>query len=224
VSRVVRPLLVAGNDKLSQAILHWDLPASLTCPGKSSLCASKCYALRSRYLFPQVQERLKWCHEMSRRDDFAQLMVKEIRRKGAAFVVRIHCSGDFYDSAYVRKWIEVVRCCPHTRFYAYTRSFRVSSIVPALAELAEMDNMRLWASADSETGYPVDLPPNVKVAWMQVEEDEDVPTVDLVFRDQPLRKDPRTRVSLSLVCPVETPQGKEREVNCGNCVSVRRTA
>jgi hypothetical protein len=214
---VRRGLLVAGNEKLSQAILHWDLPASKTCPGKSALCSSKCYALRSRYLFPQVQERLKWCHKMSLRADFATLMKQEIRRKGAAFVVRIHCSGDFYDAVYVRKWIEIVRGSPHTRFYAYSRSFRVESIAPALAELAEHENVRLWASADSETGFPADLPPNVRVAWMQVEDEEEVPPVDLVFRDYPLRKDRNQRVSLSLVCPVETPQGKERGINCGVC-------
>ena len=216
MSRVVRPLLSLGNQKLSQAIWHFDLPASKTCPGKSKLCSSKCYALRSRYLFPQVKARLRWCYGMSRRDDFADRMCAEIRRKGAAFVVRIHCSGDFYDAAYVRKWIEVVRRCPHTRFYCYTRSFRVPEIAPALAELAELSNVRVWASADSETGYPVGLPPGVRVTWMQVDEEEAIPHVDLVFRDYPLRNETK-RVALSLVCPVETVQGKERGVNCGVC-------
>ena len=97
---VRRALLVQGNSKLSQAIFHWDLLAGVTCPGKSTLCQEKCYALRSRYLFPQVKERLEWCHQMSRRKDFAKLMIREIRRKGAAFVVRIHCSGDFFDADY----------------------------------------------------------------------------------------------------------------------------
>jgi hypothetical protein len=214
---VLRSLLIQGNEKLSQAIQHWDLPAGLTCPGKTDVCNDRCYAQRSRYNFPQVKERLKWCHTMSKRSDFAKLMVQEIRRKGAAFIVRVHCSGDFYDAAYVQKWIEVMRACPHTRFYGYTRSYRVPSILPALAEMAELDNMRLWFSADCESGYPTDLPPNVSVAWMQVDEDEDVPPVNLIFRDYPLRKVRSTRVSLSLVCPVETPQGKERHVNCGVC-------
>jgi hypothetical protein len=75
--------------------------------------------------------------------------------------------------------------------------------------------MRLWASADKEMGYPVDLPQKVRVAWLQVEEDEEVPPVDLVFRDYPLRKS--KRVSLSMVCPVETEAGKKAEANCGVC-------
>ena len=214
----MRSLLVQGNDKLSSAILHWDLPAAVTCPGQSKLCREKCYALRNRYQYPQVQQRLQWCQAMSKRRDFAKLMVQEIRRKGAAFIVRVHCSGDFYDRAYTRKWLNIVRGCPHTRFFAYTRSYRVPSIAPVLAELAELDNFRLWYSADRETGYPADLPPSVRVAWMQVDAEEAVPAVDLIFRDYPLRKDRNTRVSLSLVCPFDTPQGRqERGINCGVC-------
>lgn len=213
----LRSLLVQGNEKLSQAILHWDLIAAVTCPGKSKLCQDRCYALRNRYLYPQVQERLQWCHAMSKRRDFAKLMVQEIRRKGAAFIVRVHSSGDFYSAAYARKWLTIARSCPHTRFFAYTRSYRVPSIAPVLAELAELDNMRLWYSADAETGYPADLPPNVRVAWMQVDAEEEVPPVDLVFRDYPLRKDQARRVSLSLVCPYDTPQGRQREITCGLC-------
>lgn len=214
---VIRPLMIAGNEKLSEAIQHFGIPAGKTCPGKSKLCYSKCYARRSRYTFPQVRERLQWCYEMSKRRDFAKLLIREIRRKGAAFVVRIHTSGDFYSAAYVRKWIEVVRACPYTKFYAYTRSYRVPSIALLLAELAELPNMRLWYSADSETGLPADLPPNVQVAWMQVQKEEEVPDVDLIFRDYPLRKDEDKRIGLTLVCPVDTPAGKERGVNCGVC-------
>lgn len=94
--RRVRSLLVAGNDKLSQAILHFDLPAGgVCCPGRTAVCEQWCYALGGRFVFPQVQERLHWCHAMSLRSDFARRMRQEIRRKGAAFVVRIHVSGDF---------------------------------------------------------------------------------------------------------------------------------
>ena len=79
---LIRPLLVQGNDKLSQAIHHWDLPAGLSCPGASALCREHCYALKGRYVFPQVQERLHWCYDMSKRNNFVRLMIDEIRRKG----------------------------------------------------------------------------------------------------------------------------------------------
>src|SRR5262249_18705491 len=156
---------------------------------------------------PQVQERLQWCYAMSRRSDFPRLMIREIRRKGAAFVVRIHCSGDWYSAAYLRKWIEVIRACPTTRFFGYTRSWRVRRCFPALRELASLKNMRLGFAADDETGPPPNIPDRVRVAWMQVDEDEPIPDVDLIFRDYPLREQKRVLIGLSLICPAETPQG-----------------
>ena len=214
---VTRGLLVAGNDKLSQAIHHFDLPAALSCPGSSELCRAKCYALRGRYLFPQVQERLHWCFETSKRKDFPKLMTEEIHRKGAAFVVRIHCSGDYYSEAYVRKWIKVIRASPNTRFFGYTRSWSVQAIYPALCELSQLDNMRLWFSTDTQMGEPPEVPEKVRVAWMMTEEEESIPDVDLIFRDYPLRNDRRVMIGLNLICPHETPQGRERNTSCGTC-------
>lgn len=212
-----RGLLVQGNEKLSQAIMHYDLPAALTCPGSSKLCRKHCYALRGRFVFPQVQERLHHCFQASKRKDFPHLMVEEIKRKGSAFVLRIHCAGDFYSPAYVRKWIEVVKASPNTRFFGYTRSWAVQAIYPALCELAQLPNMQLWFSADSETGEPPELPEGVRVAWMMVEVDEAVPDVDLIFRDRPLRKNDTVRIGLNLICPHETPKGREQGTNCGHC-------
>jgi hypothetical protein len=164
-----------------------------------------------------VQERLEWCFETSKRKDFAKLVIEEIRRKGSAFVVRIHCSGEFYSSAYVQKWTEIIRCSPHTRFFAYTRAWRVPSIEPSLRELAGLDNMRLLYSADRETGEPPCLPDGVRVAWMMVDEDESIPDVDLIFRDYPLRRERRPRIGLSLVCPYDQPRDREFRPNCGTC-------
>lgn len=69
----------------------------------------------------------------------------------------------------------------------------------------------------SETGEPPELPERVRVAWMMVEEEEPIPDVDLVFRDYPLRNDRRVMIGLSLICPHETVQGRERQTNCGVC-------
>jgi hypothetical protein len=214
---VVRSLLVQGNSKLSQAIHHFDLPAGDTCPGASALCRDRCYAQRGRFVFPQVRARLQWCYAESLKDGFAATLIREIRRKGSAFVVRIHCAGDFYSAEYVRKWAAVIRASPTTQFYAYTRSYRDAAIEPTLRDLAALDNLVLWYSADAETGYPASVPPGVRVAWMQVAEDEVIPPVDLVFRDYPLRKRRRVLVGLNLVCPHDTPQGRDHEVTCGNC-------
>jgi hypothetical protein len=210
----IRSLLALGNAKLGRAIHHFDLPAVSTCPGRSGVCEAVCYATRGRFHADQVRDRLAWCLRQSRRKGFADRMVAEVRRKGA-LVVRVHVSGDFYDAGYAARWLGVFRRCPVTRFYFYTRSWRVAEVVPVLSEMAELENVRAWYSADSETGLPESIPEGVRVAWLQVAEDEPV-LGDLLFRDTPVRQT-RPLASLPVVCANETPAGRRHGVNCGNC-------
>ena len=51
-----------------------------------------------------------------------------------------------------------------------------------------MPNAKVWFSADAETGYPAELPENVRVAWMTTDVEEDTEEADLVFlgRHQPI--------------------------------------
>src|SRR5206468_4230206 len=121
---------------------------------------------RSRFVFPQVQERLKWCYDMSKRDDFARRMTDELYRKGV-LLCRFHVSGDVYSPAYAKKLLAVVKDSPQVTFWMYTRSYRVPQIAEVLWELAACDNFSLWLSADDETGYPLYVPERVRVAWMQ---------------------------------------------------------
>ena len=91
------------------------------------------------------------------------------------------------------------------------------AIFPILKAISMMPNMKLWFSADTETGYPAEVPEGVRVAFMQVEEDDMMEMADLVFLDQSLR---RKRISLPLfgkVCPAETPEGKAKGVTCATC-------
>jgi hypothetical protein len=211
----LRALLALGNAKLGTSIHHFDLPAVSTCPGRSALCESVCYATRSRFHADQVRSRLRWCLRQSRRPDFADRMVSEVRRKGA-LVVRVHVSGDFYGAGYASKWLSVFHRCHAARFYFYTRSWRVEEMAPVLAQMAQLENARAWYSADVETGLPDPLPERVRVAWLQAEADDPV-AGDLVFRDRPLRDTPLPAFGLPVVCPNETPVGHRQGVNCGNC-------
>jgi hypothetical protein len=211
----VRALLARGNSKLGSAIHHFDLPAVRTCPGRSSVCEAVCYATRNRFRTDPVRERLHWCLRRSRRADFADHVVDEVRQKGA-LVVRLHVSGDFYDAEYAQKWLSAIRRCRATAFYFYTRSWRVAEIEPVLAELAALENVVGWYSADADTGVPECVPPGVRIAWLQGDADEPV-AGDLVFRDRPLRAVPPPKVALPLVCPSETPAGRRANTNCGNC-------
>ncbi len=211
----LRTLLALGNVKLGGAIHHFDLPAVSTCPGRSRICESACYATRGRFHGTAVRNRLRWCLRQSRHADFADRMVGEVRRKGA-LVVRVHVSGDFYDRAYAIQWLSVFRRCHATTFYFYTRSWRVADVAPVLEQMAGRENVRAWYSADVETGLPDPLPNGVRVAWLQTEVDHLV-LGDLVFRERAVRGLPLPRFGLPVVCPNETPVGHRQGVNCGNC-------
>ena len=207
-------VLVRGNDKIGQQIFAFNLPAVDTCPGMSSACSS-CYAQRGRWTFAKVQESLHRNWEASRHPFFAERMIREIRKR-RVHVVRIHASGDFYSVSYIRAWLRIARNCPWVTFYAYTRSWRLSGLRVELEELAALSNVRLWYSADRDTGMPTELPEGVRVAWLQEDADDPIPGgVDLVFRIHRLRRQPAKRIGLTLVCPVE--QGSGNSTTCTSC-------
>ena len=212
----VRSLLVRGNKKLSQGIFHFDIPAGRTCPGKSRLCSAKCYAQKSRYAFPQVIERLAWNHEQSKLATFADRMVDELYRKGV-LLMRWHCAGDVYSPTYARKMLEVMSRSDHTTFWFYTRSWRVETIFPLLKAISFLPNCKVWFSADCETGFPPEVPTNVRVAWMATEEDEDTQDAELVFLDPPLRTQRFTLPLVGTVCPTELPDGNPKGTTCATC-------
>jgi hypothetical protein len=213
---IVGNLLGRGNGKLGEMIHTWSLPAVATCPGRSTVCERHCYARAGRFRTDVVRDRLQANLAASAAADFVANMVREVRCRGAR-VVRVHVSGDFHSAAYARKWASIARRCPKTVFYAYSRSWRSPEVAPALADLAALPNVRLWYSADAETGLPTDLPAGVRVAYMSAAAG-DVPTGShLVFRTKPLRKSPARRLGLALVCPVEAGGAKAGETTCSSC-------
>lgn len=211
-----RSLCAPGNDKLSKSVFHFDLPAGLTCPGKSELCSSKCYARKGRFNFPQVQDRLNWCYEQSKRDDFVDRMVEEIYRNGI-LLMRWHCSGDVYSPAYARKVYDVIESSRHCEFWLYTRSWTVRTFDEVLDDISSLQNVKLWFSADNETGLPKAMPSNVRVAWLQTKWDEESLEADLIFLDHPLRKQIPPHEFVEKICPTETEAGKEQGISCATC-------
>ena len=207
----IRPLLVAGNTKLGMSIFHFDLPAIGTCPGSTELCRRVCYASQGRYLLSSVKERLDWNYKMSKRCDFADQLAEEIRRKGC-LVIRPHCSGDFYSAEYAKQWLSVMKRCPQTRFYFYTRSYRVPEIAEVLEQMAALSNVRVWYSMDCETEVPERVPAGVRLAYLQIEEGEKPEVLDLLFVVRKLRREAQ-RMSLPLLCPHEA----DKAESCGAC-------
>ncbi|WP_422923204.1 GP88 family protein [Singulisphaera sp. PoT] len=206
----IRPLLTLGNGKVGEAIHLWSIPALATCPGRTSVCSRGCYARQGRFLLPAVKERLGWCLEQSKLEEFAPSMIAEIKRRGA-LVVRVHVAGDFYSAEYAEKWLAVMKGCPRTRFYGYSRSWRIHDIAPVLEEMARLRCCRLWYSLDAETGLPDSVPPGIRLAYMQVNDDRPE-QADLVFRVRRLRKESTDGMP---VCPQETAKGKS--TTCGGC-------
>lgn len=118
--------LSRGNLKLSPRILVWNLPHIITCPGAGE-CNVWCYEHKSRR-FNAVQPRRQQNLNLSRQPNFIDAIVKLLRgrrRKRLIAAVRVHESGDFYDSKYLQKWYTIARNCPEICFYAYTKSFHL---------------------------------------------------------------------------------------------------
>ncbi len=210
-------LLARGNRKLGESIHAWSIPAVTSCPGRSVLCERFCYARSGHFHLPQVQARLEQHLDAALADSFEYRIDKEIRRRRVS-TLRIHVAGDFFSPQYTRKWVRIAQRCTTTIFYSYTRSWRVAEIVPVLAELAALPNVRLWYSADRETGMPGERPPGVEVAYLQTEPGEEIPEgVGVVFRVRHLRNERRWRIGLAVVCPTETGLPHAKEHTCTSC-------
>lgn len=218
-------MIQKGNSKLGRSVWAFSLPAVLTCPGSTDLCRSKCYALKGFYAMPSVKVSLRRSHRRSLRPTFADRMVAAVGTRKAKRL-RVHASGDFYSAAYVRKWVEIVRRCPDTVFWAYTRSWRTPAVARALRRLAALPNFRLWYSADRDTGLPEVTPPGVRVCYL-ADSDADARDIDpavvrLVFRDVPDRRTELLSVNGRPVCPVEN--GRHSHLTCEKCKLCMRPA
>lgn len=211
-------MIQKGNTKLGKAIYTFSLPAHWTCPGETPACAEVCYAMDGFYNMQNVVDSLNANYTASQQGNFAEQMIAAIGRRSVE-TFRIHPSGDFYEAAYVRKWIEIAERYPNIRFYAYTRSWRNAEILEALTDLAALPNVSLWWSTDKDTDALNGAPPivaNVKVAYMQVADDEVVPGyTDLVFRVK------RDTVLFAFngvrVCPAENGVTYETKPTCSQC-------
>lgn len=204
-----------GNSKLGNRILTFSIPAVTTCPGRSELCETACYATKGWMAMSgrAFAKRLK----ASKKANFVARAINEILRRRVK-TVRIHVSGDFYSPEYVQKWRAIVEACPEVRFYAYTRSWRVPDILLELKRLSCLRNMQLWFSCDSETDLPKKVPRRVRLAYMAMD-DTDTAGVnsDLVFR---VRRDTVVkRQEGVLVCPAENGITDTTCQRCRLCIS-----
>lgn len=214
-------LLSFSNSKLGTRIGAWSIPSgdSDICVGATPACLAVCYAGKGHYRRHSVQGLYQRNLAISRSTNFSSLMIHAVR-KAACYTVRVHASGEFYDSEYVQKWIQVMRTTSRVQYFAYTRSWNTNAdsenydadLLPSLVELSQLPNMRLWWSCDKDTGEPPHVD-GVCRAYMSTGP-EDVPDwpVDLMFRT--VRKTVQKRLGGTLVCPAEN---GVTEMTCSQC-------
>jgi len=219
-------LLTQGNTKLGKVIWTFNLMAIDTCPGKSKLCESICYADRYTTHYPSCGPKYESNLKAAESNSFVDDISKELK-KGIA-VCRIHSSGDFYNAKYIRKWISIIKRFPHIRFYAYTRSWNVKRLHKALKDLSDLSNMSLWISTDNTMPVIPKLFKHLKVAYLSSGYEEEsgkrfvkkASKHDLIFRPN------RRKIKLfkvksgedkAIVCPKETGQKTSDGFSCSSC-------
>jgi len=123
--------LLTQNSKLKKTskvlglrVFNFGIPAyksssgKLTCPMADG-CIKFCYAKKGAYIWSNVKPAFENRYELSKTDDFVDAMNNEIRKKKPDYV-RVHDSGDYYSTAYLKKWIKIAKDNPDVRFYSYT--------------------------------------------------------------------------------------------------------
>ena len=148
----IRPLLINGNDKLGRGVYTYSTLATneqynvtldtvagivnLIMNGTCPCHCTGCYATKGRYMFDnviQANARKTW---LSRFDlDF---MVRAIIAQISAdriSICRIHASGDFDSSAYIDAWRRIVKECPDTIFWTYTKNIQAENAFNDLSNI-----------------------------------------------------------------------------------------
>lgn len=211
-------MLTRGNQKLGRRyIWGFTLPSGTQeiCPGLTQVCSRFCYSKRLEKLRPKAHKAYRRNLLKTHRKDFTR-RVYHFLRAHRVRIVRIHVGGDFYSDDYARKWLRIIELSPRTRFYFYTRSWRVPAIRQVLDQMAQQPNCAAWFSCDQETGLPEIVPAEVRLAWLQTEKQEVIPQqVNLVFRRHGIRQP--LPLAESRVCPEQDGVVRSAHITCEQC-------
>jgi hypothetical protein len=163
-----------------------------TCPGASPECEAICYAKR-------IAGPLQQLYTQNSGSDVPTELPADCR------MLRLHISGDFDSVTYIEQWTALLQRYPEVVSWAYTRSWRVPELLPALERLRALPNMQLFASMDKTIK---ELPPTGwRRAWLASDE--------RCWGNLPGSRD-NWRVldgTTSYLCPEQT----GRQPNCETC-------
>lgn len=87
-----------------------------------SVCAS-CYALKGRYVFPNVQRALEYRFQSLKHPRWIEALVYMIQKRKCDYF-RWHDSGDIQGLWHLENMVEIARQCPTTKFWTPTRETR----------------------------------------------------------------------------------------------------
>jgi hypothetical protein len=183
-----------------------------TCPGSTEECEAICYAKRISGAVPLMVYNQNMGADVPPIPDDCQ-------------VLRIHVSGDFDSIEYIQNWVMRLQARPDVTAWAYTRSWRVPSLLLYLEMLRALPNVQLFASMDQSH---TDVPPHGwRRAWIDGDKRAGDPFTDIMAHDDAaaLMHSARNQRTFdgapSLVCPEET-KHKANCLECGYCFEGKR--
>ena len=115
--------LIAGNSKLSNKILIFDLLAGNTCTNCKQ-CSKTCYAIKDQNRYPTVWNKRAINTYLVHSQLFylQQLIIKQLKNTKKD-IIRIHSSGDFISQNYIDMWTNIALVFSDKHFYSYTKVF-----------------------------------------------------------------------------------------------------
>jgi len=143
---------ISKTSKLD-GINSWSLEAGATCPGanNASVC-NGCYAKQGNYRYPNVKAPRFENKKDWKRTDWVDDMAKALDNQR---YFRWFDSGDMYKPELARKILEVCKRTPWVNHWIPTQSWDIPSFDAVFAELHDLPNVALRASA-KHVDAPVD--------------------------------------------------------------------
>lgn len=148
----IRTLLINGNDKLGRGVYTYSTLATneqynvtldtvngianLIMNGTCPCHCTGCYATKGRYMFDnviQANARKTWLARFDV-DFMTRAIIAQINADHIT-ICRIHASGDFDSSAYIDAWRRIVKECPDTIFWTYTKNIQAENAFNDLSNI-----------------------------------------------------------------------------------------
>lgn len=145
--------LSLGNLKLARNVAIFDLLAGFTCRDGIS-CVSKCYAVKAQQCrYRTWNKRLIYTYLAQHEQEFlSEILSTQLKMMGRIPYVRIHSSGDFFSSDYVRMWEKIAEMFPKKKFYFYTKMVDFGNIGNSLKSLSSLSNVNMVNSILPDKG------------------------------------------------------------------------